>query len=102
MAVRVVIYAAGTENAINDQLLQCLRFAEHRRYMLVAIARDGPGASTGWHDAQTMIAAGTADRIVYASSSVTPPYLESVTSAWSAVNRPADLRPRPVRRDGAA
>lgn len=101
MAVKVVIYVCGTDSAVEDQLIQCLELADIRRYDVVAIARDSPGASTGWHDAQAMVAAGTADRIVFASTSVTPPYLESVTSAWTA-NRPADLRPRPVRRDGAA
>lgn len=95
---KVVIYTSG--ETAHQQFEQCQQLCERRGYAIVAVAHDRPGSDRAWHDAQRMVSDGSADRIVYASSSVTPSHLESVTSAW-VWERAGDQRPRPLRRGEA-
>lgn len=104
---RVVIYVRGTDRAVVEQLQQCQELCTRRRYQVVGIARDMPGGSTAWEDANGMVRRGAADRIIMASACVVPEHLESATGALPGPGlmrrmAGAHRRIRPIRRDAEA
>lgn len=78
MPTRLLIYARGTTEEITDQQDGCLsRVAPGE--VVVSVATDPPGGSSGWLSANAMLARGEVDRILMASRSVIPDVVESLT-----------------------
>lgn len=108
MPARVVIYVRGTDREVAEQLAQCEELREKRRYTVAGIARDFPGQTSAWDDANRMVKNGQADRIIMATAGVVPEHLESATGAlpgpgWFRKLSDAHQRTRPIRRrDGGA
>jgi hypothetical protein len=103
MPARVVIYIRGRDSEVAEQLAHCEELRQQRRYTVVGIARDAPGQTSAWDDANAMVKRGQADRIIMASAGVVPEYLESATGALPGPGIPrrvpgAHRRIRPLRR----
>lgn len=102
---RVIVYARGEQ--VEEQLDACQQLCARRGYAVVALARDAPGQTRGWDDAQQMLRDDAADRVVVASGSNVPDTLESATGglpgpAETRHLRSASHRIRPRPRPGGA
>lgn len=94
MARRLVLYARGTKEQIEDQQVACRATAETAGVEVAALATDDPDSRTGWADANALVDAGRADGILVASRAVIPDVIESVTGLIRAAGR----RPKRMQR----
>lgn len=107
MRTKIVIYARGEGELVDEQLAACQELCARRKYRVIALARDRPGELHAWESAQQMLRDGEADRVIVASGSDLPDILESATGGLPG---PAEMRQlrqpsrriRPTRRDGGA